>query len=133
MFRPQYEIRLSRDRLEARDRKSDARVSLTLDITLDSQSAVTDVGGANPEGRSQGTTHRPFSTAPDSDAQIKMANAVLTHTIRELDLARKGRFLGFSLAPDIHFTHTREMDHLVEYLRSNAASYRAHSVSVVVE
>ncbi|MBL1271182.1 MAG: hypothetical protein COB25_001910 [Oceanospirillales bacterium] len=119
--------------MEARDCKSGARVSFSLDITVDAKKIVTDVGGALPEGRVRGTTYKPFTTVPASEKQIRMANLVLAHTIRELDTARNGRFFGMSFSPEIEFRLSRDMAHLVEYLKQNKAGYGARKISVVTE
>jgi len=119
--------------VEARDCKSGARVLFSLDITLDAKNIVTDVGGAQPEGRVRGTTYMPFTTVPVSEKQIRMANLVLAHTIRELDTVRNGRFFGMSFSPEIEFRLSRDMVHLEGYLQQNKASYGARKVSVVTE
>ncbi len=133
MLSPKFEFRLSREHVEAQDRKSGARVSFSLDITLDAKNIVTDVGGTQPKGRSRGTTYMPFTTVPTSDKQKKMANLVLAHIIRELDSTRNGRFLGMSFSPEIEFTLSRDMAHLKGYLQKNKAGYGARKVSVVTE
>ncbi len=133
MFTPKFEFRLSRELVEARDCKSGARVSFSLDITVGAKDIVTDVGGTQPAGRVRGTTYKPFTTVPASEKQIRMANLVLAHTIRELDTARNGRFLGMSFSPEIEFRLSRDMAHLVDYLKQNKAGYGARKISVATE
>ena len=133
MLTPKFEFRLSKERVEARDCESDAKVSFSLDITLDAKNIVTDVGGAQPEGRVRGTTYMPFTTVPTSEKQIRMANLVLAHTIRELDTVRNGRFLGMSFSPEIEFKLSRDMAHLVDYLKQNKAGYGARKISITTE
>ena len=133
MLIPKFEFRLSREHVEACDCKSGIRVSFSLDITVDAKNIVTDVGGAQAEGRMRGTTYKPFTTVPTSEKQIRMANLVLAHTIRELDTARNGRFFGMSFSPEIEFRLSRDMAHLEEYLKQNKAGYGARKISVVTE
>ncbi|MFL1467593.1 hypothetical protein [Marinobacter sp. HN1S83] len=133
MLHPKFEFRLSRARVEARDPKSGISVSFSLDITLDSEHIVRDVGGFSPKGRVRGTTYMPFTSAPKSEKQVRMANLVLAHTIRELDTARNGRFLGMSFSPEIEFRLSRDMAYLEDYLQQNKDGYGAHRISVVTE
>ncbi|WP_026179823.1 hypothetical protein [Hahella ganghwensis] len=72
--------------MEALVRKSGAKIYLTPDITVNSEGIVTDVGGAQPEGRTGGITYTPFSNPLGSERQKQLAVKVLGQVIHELDM-----------------------------------------------